>query len=84
MPNLADCVVVPLPQDQALKVLRGAALLLTDVISECKDDPPEQLLQAAVLIHDNCLLVRARSRLPRNQGHKTNLAVPAYHRKEAS
>ncbi len=53
MPNLADCViVVPLPQDQALKVL-----LLTNVISECKDDP-QQLLQAAVLIHDNCLLVR--------------------------
>ncbi|KAJ9506983.1 hypothetical protein QJQ45_016540 [Haematococcus lacustris] len=42
---------------RAIDVLRGAALLCVDCLTHCQSDPPPSLLSAAVMLHDNCLLV---------------------------
>ncbi|KAL6746182.1 condensin II non structural maintenance of chromosomes subunit-domain-containing protein [Haematococcus lacustris] len=41
---------------RAIDILRGAALLCVDCLTQCQSDPPPSLLSAAVMLHDNCLL----------------------------
>lgn len=45
-------------QDLALQVLQGAAVLSYDFLQELNSQPPEALSKTAMMLHDNCLLVR--------------------------
>lgn len=44
-------------RQDTLQAMRGAALLAHDLLVEGEEQPPEQLLSSAVLLHDYGLLV---------------------------
>jgi hypothetical protein len=46
-------------QGEVLQALQGAALVAHGLLQVCHSRPPESLLNAATLLHDNCILVSA-------------------------
>jgi len=45
----------------AAEALQGAALLARLLAEECGTEAPAELLSAAALLHDNCLLVNIKA-----------------------
>lgn len=48
-------------QEEAVRTLKGAAVLALEVLEVSHMQPPEPLSNAASLLHDHCLLVRRNS-----------------------
>ncbi len=66
-------------QDAALRLLRGAAILMADVVAQCKVNPPDPLVQSAVLLHDHCLLVRPTDPSGSRRRHPHSAALLGQH-----
>ncbi len=55
---LRACGARLLSQEDAVRGLKGSAVLALEALEAAHEQPPEPLANAASLLHDHCMLVR--------------------------